>query len=429
MVSAIFAYLTHMPHFSIDYLILPFLFITLYFESFLLVTFLSSPARKGRERVAITDKTPTVAMLVPCFNEEKTIGGTVDSLLALDYPKDKLQIILIDDGSTDGTAAVMDAYIGNPQIKVIHQKNGGKFIAVNTGIVAAEDAEFVGCLDADSFAAPDALRESLSAFHSPEVGAVTAAMSVHEPKGLLEHMQNAEYIFGITLRHIIASVNGLYVIPGPFSLYRRQLIIDLGGFRKGHQTEDLEMALRMQRAGKIIENAPRARVYTKTPRSVPKLVKQRARWTSGFLRNVLYDYSDLIGNPKYGALGMLVLPLGILAIISGILVFFVLIFETVSQIINTIVIQSGVPLSYMLIPHNLHFIQWFYLPISIVVLLGIILTSTTFVLMFIGKSISKTPSSLFIGIVAYLFLYGLIAPLWLMRAVTDVATGTHRAWR
>jgi biofilm PGA synthesis N-glycosyltransferase PgaC len=414
---------------NLDFIILPFLFITLYFESFLLVTFLSSPARKGRERESVTTETPSVAMIVPCFNEEKTIDGTVESLLQLDWPKDKLQVILVDDGSTDNTPAVMDAYRDNPQVVVIHQKNAGKYVAMNTGIEAAVNAEFVGCLDADSFVAPDALRASIAAFHDPEVGAVTAAMSVHEPKTILEHMQNAEYILGITLRHILSSVNGLYVIPGPFSLYRRQLIIDVGGFRKGHQTEDLEMALRLQHAGKIIENAPKARVYTKTPRSVPKLVKQRTRWTSGFLRNVLYDYNYMIGNPRYGALGLLVLPLGMLAIISGIVVFFVLVFETVSQIINMLIIESGVPLSYSLIPHNLHFIQWFYLPFTIVVVLGFVLSLTTFTFMFIGKSISKTPSSVFIGMVAFLFLYGLIAPLWLMRAVTDVATGTHRAWR
>jgi biofilm PGA synthesis N-glycosyltransferase PgaC len=418
----------HTP--DLTFLVLPFLFVTLYFESFLLVTFLSSPARKGRARTPVeNDGAPKVAIIVPCFNEEKTVGGTVESLLAMDYPKDKLQLVLVDDGSSDGTARVMDAYEGNPQITIVHQKNGGKHTAINAGIAIATDAVFVGCLDADSFVEPDSLKHSVAAFHSEDVGAVTAAMSVHNPKTILESMQNAEYIFGISLRHILSSVNGLYVTPGPFSLYRRQLVVDLGGFRKGHQAEDLEMALRLQRAGKIIENAPKARVYTKTPLSVPKLVKQRTRWTTGFLRNVLYDYNDLIANPKYGALGLLVLPLGMLAIISGIVVFFVLIFEFVSGIINTIIIESGVPLSFALIPHNFHYIQWFYLPITIVVLLGFILTSCTFLLMFIGKSISRTPSSLFLGIVAYLFLYGLIAPLWLMRAVTDVATGTHRAWR
>ncbi|MDR3546781.1 MAG: glycosyltransferase family 2 protein [Candidatus Pacebacteria bacterium] len=415
---------------NLDFIILPFLFITLYFESFLLVTFLSSPARKGRERGPLVgDDTPKVAIIVPCFNEETTVGGTVESLLALDYPKDKLQLVLVDDGSTDGTAKVMDAYEDNPQITIIHQKNGGKHTAINAGIAVATDAVYVGCLDADSFVDPDALRQSIAAFHDPEVAAVTAAMSVHQPKTILESMQNAEYILGITLRHILSSVNGLYVTPGPFSIYRRQLVVDLGGFKKGHQAEDLEMALRIQRAGKIIENAPKARVYTKTPLTVPKLVKQRTRWTTGFLRNALYDYNDLIGNPKYGALGLLVLPLGLLAIASGIIMFFVIIFETVNQVIRTVVVASGVPLSYVLVPHNFHFIQWFYLPVTFVVLLGLVISSVTFTLMFVGKSISKTPGSLFLGVIAFLFLYGLIAPLWLMRAVTDVATGTRRAWR
>jgi cellulose synthase/poly-beta-1,6-N-acetylglucosamine synthase-like glycosyltransferase len=418
-----------MPTPNLDFLVLPFLFIALYFESFLLVTFLSGPARVGRKRAPLVgNETPKVAIIVPCFNEEGTVGGTVASLLAMDYPKDKLRIVLVDDGSTDNTPNVLDSFKENPQITVIHQENGGKHTAVNAGIAVSSDAEFVGCLDADSFVATDSLRQSIAAFHSPDVGAVTPAMSVYEPKTILERMQNAEYVFGISLRHILSSVNGLYVTPGPFSMYRRKLIVDLGGFRKGHQAEDLEMALRIQRAGKIIENAPRARVYTKTPRSIPKLIKQRTRWSTGFLRNVIYDYNDLIGNPKYGALGLLVLPLGLLAACSGIVVFFVVIFETVSQIINTIVVESGVPLSYTLVPHFGHF-AWFYLPITVVVLFGFILTTITFTLIFIGKTISKTPTSIFLGIIAYLFLYGLIAPLWMMRAVTDVAMGTHRPWR
>ncbi len=110
-------------------------------------------------------------------------------------------------------------------------------------------------------------------------------------------MQNAEYIFGITLRHALASVNGLYVTPGPFSFYRRSVIEKLGGFRHGHQTEDMEMALRIQQAGYKIENAPRARVYTKAPNTLLGLVKQRTRWTTGFLRNVAGEYRGLIGNP------------------------------------------------------------------------------------------------------------------------------------
>ena len=94
------------------------------------------------------------------------------------------------------------------------------------------------------------------------------------------------------------------------------------------------MALRLQRAGFLIENAPRARVYTKTPKTIPGLIKQRTRWTTGFLRNAIYDYSDMIGNPKFGTLGIIMLPLGLLANVSGILMFLVLIFQFVQNILQ-----------------------------------------------------------------------------------------------
>jgi cellulose synthase/poly-beta-1,6-N-acetylglucosamine synthase-like glycosyltransferase len=404
----------------------PFVFIALFFEVFLLVTFLSEPARERRARTTTT-LTPKVAIVVPCWNEENTIKGTVDSLLALDYPADKLQIVLVNDGSTDNTKEVMDSYIGHPQVTVIHKENGGKHTAMNLGIERSTDAEYVGCLDADSYVAPDALREIVTYFDNPEVGAVTAAMSVWDPKTLLERMQNADYIHGITLRHVISSINGLYVTPGPFSFYDRKAILELGGFRKGHNTEDLEMALRLQDAGYVIENAPRARVYTKTPKTVRSLIKQRTRWTTGFLRNVIYDYRHMIANPKFGTLGMLILPLGLLANISGIIMFCVLVYNTVEWIWEKIAIVSGVPLTYALAPH--HTFDWFFFPASLVALLSFIMVIGAVTTMLIGKHISKTPSGIFIGVLMYVTFYILIAPMWLIRSMYDLLTGTRRSWR
>ncbi len=412
---------------SAEFLTYPFLFVAVFFEVFLIITFLSEPA-KTRRAQKLSTKTPSIAIIVPCWNEENTIKGTVDSLLALDYPKDKLTIVLVDDGSTDNTAAVMDTFIGTPQITVIHKENGGKHTAVNLGIEKSPQAEFVGCLDADSFVAPDALREIIGYFDDPKVAAVTAAMSVHEPKTWLEKMQNADYIHGITLRHVISSLNGLYVTPGPFSFYRRTTILEIGGFQKGHNTEDLEMALRIQRAGFIIENAPRARVYTKTPKSIPALIKQRTRWTTGFLRNVLYDYPDLIGNPKFGTLGIIMLPLGLLANVSGILMFLVIIYQFIEAEVTRYTITQGVPLSYTLIPH-IHTWGWFYLPLTVVALLSLFTLTGAITVMLLGKHISKTPGTLVVGIITYILLYGVIAPFWLMRSLYDLATGTRRAWR
>ena len=409
---------------------LPFLFLAIFFESFILVTLLSKPARSARARVAhesgALETTPSVAVIVPCWNEESTVATTCESLLALDYPADKLEIILVDDGSTDGTPGVMAPFAIYPQVRIIRKENGGKHTALNAGI-AATNAEFIGCLDADSFVEPDALREIIPCFKEQKVAAATAAMSIHQPKSMVQHMQNAEYTFGITLRHTLASVNGLYVTPGPFSFYRHSVITELGGFRHGHQTEDMEMALRLQQAGYKIENAPRARVYTKSPNTFYKLIKQRTRWTSGFLRNVLGEYRGLIGKRRHGVLGLLILPTALIAVGSSILLFSFTLFQIVRATITAFQIRAGIPLSYAYLPHGSF--DWFYVPTSFFVLLGLTALLTSLSLILIGKRISKTGGSIGLGLISYAFLYGLVAPLWLIRAAADITLGKHRGWR
>ena len=403
----------------------PFLFIAIFFESFVLVTLLSQPARAARVRRSGT-ATPSVAVIVPCWNEATTITATCHSLLALDYPKEKLEIILVDDGSTDATPTMMASFAHHPQIRIISKENGGKHTALNAGI-AATHAELVGCLDADSFVDPEALGEIIFCFADTRVAAVTAAMSVHRPQNFLQHMQNAEYTFGITLRHAFASINALYVTPGPFSFYRRSIIEELGGFRYGHQTEDMEMALRIQQAGYRIENAPHARVYTKAPGTIAKLLKQRVRWTSGFLRNILGEYRGLIGNPRHSALGMLVLPGALLSIGSSILLFSIMLFTLTQHIFTALEIRTGIPLSYALIPNSSF--DWFYFPTSAYLFLGFMALLISLSLIVIGKRISKTPGNLALGFVSYTLLYSIVVPLWLVRATADVTLGTRRSWK
>jgi len=400
------------------------LFLALYFQVFSLLTYLSRDARERRQKPCATCNFPLVAVIVPCWNEETTVGGTVQSLLALDYPKDKLEILLINDGSTDGTKAVMDAFADHPQITVIHKENGGKHSAVNLGIERT-NAEFIGCLDADSFVHPGALKEIIPHFDDSKVAAVTASMSVHNPRNPLERMQYAEYLAGIALRHILASVNGLYVTPGPFSFYRKSIIKAVGGFRFGHQTEDMEMAMRLQKHGYKIENAPRAQVYTKAPRTVWGLIKQRTRWTSGFMRNA-YDYRGLIGNPRYGVLGMMVLPLGVLAIVAGLGLFTLTIIDTTRMVANFISTQGDVPIAYTFsIPE----FDWFYIPITGILLLGIVGVGIVATTMTIGKRVSGVPGSLGSSIIWYVLLYSFISPFWLLRSTRDVVFSINRSWR
>lgn len=403
----------------------PFLFVAIFVESFILVTLLSKPARDARTR-KLNTATPSVAIIVPCWNEAATLGATCESLFALQYPKDKLEIFLVDDGSTDETVSVMKRFAEHPQVRIICKENGGKHTALNAAIDATS-AELVGCLDADSFVEPDSLSQIIACFNDPTVAAATAAMSVHRPKNFLQHMQNAEYIFGITLRHSFASVNGLYVTPGPFSFYRKSVIEKLGGFRYGHQTEDMEMALRIQHAGYKIENSPRARVYTQAPETLLKLVKQRTRWTSGFLRNIFGEYRGLIASRNHGALGMLVLPTALISIASGILLFSLTLFKIGQNALAAVEVRAGIPLSYSMIPHGVF--DWFYFPASVYVLLGVATLAASVSLIAVGKRISRTPGNIAFDIVPYMLLYVFVVPLWLITATSDVARGKRRGWR
>ena len=142
-----------------------FLFLTLYLEVFFLITFFEE--RLKLDTKGTTGKLsyyPSATIIVPCWNEEKTVSKTIESLLALHYPKDKLKIFVVDDGSTDGTWEVVQKFLRNPQVKLFKKENGGKHTAVNYGIKNST-SELVGCLDADSFVDKDALHEIASAFN------------------------------------------------------------------------------------------------------------------------------------------------------------------------------------------------------------------------------------------------------------------------
>ena len=132
-------------------------FLAIYVQVFFLVTFLEN-RRKLVYRTGSLElpEYPTVTVIVPCWNEEKTIHRTIESLLNLDYPKNKLEIFLIDDGSTDSTWQVMQEFVSYPQIKVFHKENGGKHTAMNMGIELST-SDLVTCLDADSFVDAHAL--------------------------------------------------------------------------------------------------------------------------------------------------------------------------------------------------------------------------------------------------------------------------------
>jgi cellulose synthase/poly-beta-1,6-N-acetylglucosamine synthase-like glycosyltransferase len=198
-------------------------FLAVYTQVFLLVTFF-----ENRKKIFIrSDKItlevyPSVTIIVPCYNEEKTVSLTVESLLNLDYPKDKLNIIVVDDGSRDNTWNAVQMYKDNPQILLLKKDNGGKHTALNLGIYHAK-TEFVGCLDADSSVHPEALKRIMTYFDNKDTMAVAPSIVVRDPKNIIQYAQRAEYDMAHYNKKMLAFLEGIHVTPGPFLCIRKAI--------------------------------------------------------------------------------------------------------------------------------------------------------------------------------------------------------------
>lgn len=283
-----------------------------------------------KRKVPVFDekKAPFISFIVPAFNEEKGIKNTVDSLMNIDYPKNKFEIIIVDDGSKDNTYKIAKTFESS-KIKVFTKKNGGKGSALNYGISHAK-GELVFTMDADTLIVPDAVKYQVARFAiSPRVMCVAPVIAVHNPRGIFQRVQQIEYMLGVFIREAFASYNAIHITPGAFSAYRKSFFDKYGGFEEGNITEDLEMSLRVQYKGYLIENSNESIAYTHAPKNFMGLLIQRRRWYFGLIQNLKKYYKLL--SKDYGALGTVVLPVALSAIFFSI---FLTIFAVVKLIIS-----------------------------------------------------------------------------------------------
>src|SRR3989338_6557223 len=291
-------------------------FFALYVQVFFLLMVFKTRKQIAEDTSFPTDVNwPAVTIVVPCWNEEETISKTMDSLLSVDYPKDKLIIKVIDDGSTDNTWQVAQKFQGIANVELIRKENGGKHTAMNL-VIATATTEYIGNLDADTFIEPNTLKKTMWQFLSDkDMMAVSPAIVIHEPKGFLQKAQDLQFNMFIPLKKVLSLMNGIHVTQGQFSIYRKKVFDDLGPYKNGHQNEDLEISYRMQVNGYKIGQCHDAYVHTMAMDTLPTLYKQRLRWTYGFINNN-YDYRKYLFNPKYGTFSLLSVPIVILYILS-----------------------------------------------------------------------------------------------------------------
>ncbi|MGL6097903.1 MAG: glycosyltransferase family 2 protein, partial [Fimbriiglobus sp.] len=245
---------------------------------------------------------PFVSVLVPGFNESDCIQTTIRSLLALDYPN--YEILIVDDGSTDGmadAARVYEGRHGGAVCRVLTKPNGGKWSAHNYGILHAY-GEFVLCVDADTSFEPNCLKMLARRMTDPAVAAVAGYCSVRNLTGVLEHCQALEYIYSNSAYRLPQSHEGSVIcVPGPLGLFRRAALdqvhakygLPKPGAKPGHFAgpfqhdtfcEDFDLSIALLALGWRIVYEPRAVCHTEVPTALLGLLSQRYRWTRGNLQ-------------------------------------------------------------------------------------------------------------------------------------------------
>ena len=225
---------------------------------------------------------PAVSVVVPAYNEELGIEASVRSLAASDYPAE-LEIIVVDDGSTDNTSVIV-ASLGLPNVRLIRQLNGGKPAALRTGVGLARHDVLV-LVDGDTVFERDALRALVAPLAAPEVGAVSGNTKVGNRRGLLGRWQHIEYVIGFNLdRRMFDVLQCMPTVPGAIGAFRRQALTDAGGIASDTLAEDTDLTMAISRAGWRVVYAPAARAWTEAPVSLGQLWRQRYRWCYGTMQ-------------------------------------------------------------------------------------------------------------------------------------------------
>lgn len=402
------------------------LFLVVYVQVFFLFTFFENRKkiliRKGKNELATY---PGVTIIVPCWNEEGTIEGTVKSLLSLNYPQDKLQIFLIDDGSTDNTWAVLSQFTQYPNIQVFQKENGGKHTALNLGLKHTT-TPYVGCLDADSFADPDSLTRIMSYFEKDtQAMAVAPSIIVSNPRTIIQKAQNAEYHMSVYLKKMLGFMNAIHVTPGPLTIFKKEVFDKLGPYRKAHNTEDMEIAYRMQQHGYKIEQCNDAYVYTNTPPTVKKLYRQRLRWIYGFINNTI-DYRKILFKPKYGNFSTFTVPSGIVSIVGVTYLFSRFIYSTSQFIYDKVINYQAVGFRVSLQTPNF---DLFFINTQSALFITLVLYTLVISSMILGRRMAKDSFRLSIDMVYFFVIYSLIAPFWLLKAIYNTAISKKPSWR
>jgi cellulose synthase/poly-beta-1,6-N-acetylglucosamine synthase-like glycosyltransferase/peptidoglycan/xylan/chitin deacetylase (PgdA/CDA1 family) len=249
--------------------------------------------------------TEPVSVLVPAYNEAKCIENTVRSLMASEHP---IEVLVVDDGSSDGTARIVEA-MDLPNVRVVRQLNAGKPAALNRGLANARH-DIIVMMDGDTVFEPSTVRELVQPFGDARVGAVAGNAKVGNRDSLIGAWQHIEYVMGFNLdRRMYDILRCMPTIPGAVGAFRRSALERVGGMSDDTLAEDTDITMAMHRDGWRVVYAEKARAWTEAPETVQQLWSQRYRWSYGTMQAIWKHRGALVERGPSGRFGRVGLPL------------------------------------------------------------------------------------------------------------------------
>jgi biofilm PGA synthesis N-glycosyltransferase PgaC len=280
------------PNFCFGY---PFVMAWAWMAGGLLFYFKRERRAAEQKHLASVGTWPPISILVPCYNEAPNAEETLSAAVSVDYPD--FEVVAINDGSRDDTAAILDRLAGQwPKLRVVHlARNQGKAVALNTGAMLAKH-ELLVCIDGDALLDPQALRWVARTFLRSTVGGVTGNPRIRNRSSILGRLQVGEFtsIIGL-IRRSQTMIGRVFTVSGVLCAFRKCAVEQAGWWSPHTLTEDIDMTWRVQLAGWRVVYEPRAIVWILMPETLRGLWKQRLRWAQGGSQMMLDYFRPVMG--------------------------------------------------------------------------------------------------------------------------------------
>ncbi|HEV7424306.1 MAG TPA: glycosyltransferase family 2 protein, partial [Candidatus Paceibacterota bacterium] len=259
----------------------------------------------------------------------------------------------------------------------------------------------------------------------PEIMAVAPSVTVYDSKTFIQSAQKAEYYMGVYLKKMFGFLGAINVTPGPLTIFRRKVFDDLGPYRHGHNTEDMEIAYRMQKNHYKIEHCNDAYVYTNTPKSIGDLYRQRLRWIYGFINNTI-DYRSVLFRKKYGNFSFFTLPTAIISILSVSYLFGVIMYNVYRFLYSKILFLTTLGWH---VPSRISHFDLFFMSFQSVIFLSVFIYFFVMFAMLFGRRMAEGKWGFSFSMLYFFPVFSIIAPFWLIKAILNTITKRRPAWR